>query len=368
MRKFGLSPCDALSGRICRIDRLFLDPMLINSKVQRCLFHLIILSLLPLGQGCASIAGSEREEIKPFAQTTVDVLVIEDIQIRDNQLIYLRRYVDDSFVQLDELQRYMRQIRLYKNKLVEYSIDLVRLTEEYEQESERVAAYASHLEQMVGITELNQIGVSEAEWSEILTGIRSQDTFLNALRGFQPLIIAATVDFAALITRIESELLEAMRKEFDRRIESSFREVNHLRLILHNKRKELLAAMIAVERYRAGNKNAIANFRQTSTHLDQEFTSDTPDQGQLELLELDLRERIRYSTALIAETDGDYAIYEKTRTELNQKETEILEALTIARLQIETWTQAHHALSRGVKKPGELMQLTVNAAKRYLIQ
>ena len=48
-------------------------------------------------------------------------------------------------------------------------------------------------------------------------------------------------------------------------------------------------------------------------------------------------------------------------------EIEILDALTIARLQIETWTKAHHALASGVKKPGDLMQLTVKAAKRYLI-
>jgi len=333
--------------------------------------HLVVFSLPVLGQGCASISelfsGSEREQIKPFAQTTVEVLVVEEIQIRDNELVHLRRYVDDSFVELDELQRHMRQIRLYKNRLVEYSIELVRLTEEHDQEAARVAAYASHLEQMVKTPDLDQIGISEAEWGEILTKIRNQDSFLNALRSFQPVITAATIDFAALITKIESELLEATRKEFDRRIESSFREVNHLRLILHNKRRELLAAMIAVERYRAGDAQAIARFRQTSSHLDDKFTSDTPDENQLKRLESDLRERISYSTALIAEINTDYAVYEKTRAELDRKELEILEALTIARLHIETWTQAHHALSRGVKKPGELMQLTVSAAQRYLI-
>lgn len=312
-------------------------------------------------------SGSEREEIKPFAKTTVDVLVVEDIQIRDNELVYLRRYVDDSFVELDELQRYMRQIRLYKNRLVEYSIELVRLTEEHEQESARVAAYASHLEQIVKIPELDQIGITEAEWSETLTNIRNQDSFLNALRAFQPVITAATIDFAAVITRIESELLASARKEFDRRIESSFREVNQLRLILHEKRRELLAAMIAVEQYRGGDATAIADFRRSGTYLDESFSSNSPDENQLAEFESDLRERISYSTMLLAETDADYAIYEKTRAELDRKEIEILEALTIARLQIETWTQAHHALSRGVKKPGELMQLTVNAARHYLM-
>ena len=97
------------------------------------------------------------------------------------------------------------------------------------------------------------------------------------------------------------------------------------------------------------------------------FTSNAPNEERLTVLEGDLRERVKYSTLLIAELNLDYANYVKTRAELDQKEIEILEALTIARLQIETWTQAHHALANGVKKPGDLMQLTVNAAKHYLI-
>jgi hypothetical protein len=342
-----------------------------NTQTIHFILKLVFFSLVFLGQGCTSVTekftGEEHEEITPFAQKTVDVLVVEDIQIRDNELLHLRRYVDDAFVELDELQRHMNQVKGYRNKLVDYSIELVRLTEQYRKESERIAAYASHLEQMIGITELSQLGISEAEWSGILVDIRNQETFLDALRSFQPVITAASSDFDALITMIESKLLVATRKEFDRRIELSFLEVNELLWILHNKRKELLAAMIALQKYQGGNNKAIANFRQSNTRLSRIFTSDAPNEEQLTMLEGDIRERIKYSTLLITEMNIDYARYEKTRAELDQKEIEILDALTIARLQIETWTQAHHALARGVKKPGDLMQLTVKAAKRYLI-
>jgi len=342
-----------------------------NTQTIPFIFKLVVFALLLLGQGCTSVTkkftGEEHEEITPFAQKTVDVLVVENIQIRDNELLHLRRYVDDTFVELDELQRHMNQVKGYRDKLVEYSIDLVRLTEQYSKESERIAAYASHLEQIIRKTELSRLGISEAEWSEILANIRDQETFLDALRGFQPVITAASRDFDALITRIETELLVATRKEFDRRIELNFLEVNELLLILHNKRKELLAAMIALERYRGGDTKAIANFRQNNAPIRKIFTSDAPNEERLTALESDIRERIKYSTLLIAEMETDYANYVKTRAELDQKEIEVLEALTIARLQIETWTQAHHALANGVKKPGDLMQLTVNAAKHYLI-
>ena len=333
--------------------------------------NIVVLGLLLLSQGCTSITenftSSEIGEIKPFARKTVEVLVVEDVQVRDDELLHLRRYVDETFVELDELQRHVNRVRQYRNKLVEYSLDLVRLSEQFSEESERIAAYASHLEQIVGEAELNQIDISEQEWNEILEKIRNQQTFLHALRSFQPVIAAASETFDELITKIKSELVVATRKEFDRRIEANFREVNELLSILRGKRKELLAAMIALERYRDGDQEAIAGFRKTNVRLSEIFTSDTPNENQLTALESDLRERIRNSTLLIAELDSDYANYVKVRVELDRKEVEVLEALTTARLQIETWTRAHFALAKGVKKPGELMQLTVKTAKQYLI-
>ena len=340
-------------------------------QTRRLISGLLVSGFFFLAQGCTSVTekftGTEREQIKPFAQKTVDVLVVEDVQIRDNELVHLRRYVDDTFEELDELQRYMRRVGLYRKKLVDYTIELVRLTGEHEEEADRIAAYAEFLEQMIGETELSQLGISDTGWGEILANIRSQETFLHALRSFQPVIAIASSDFAALVARIESELLVNTRTEFDRRIESSFREVNELLSILHGKRKELLAAMIAVEEYRAGNDRAIAEFRQADSWLGPVFASDAPDEGQLAILERDLRERISYSTRLIAEMDADYENYVKTRAELDRKEREVREALTVARLQVETWTRAHNALAKGVKEPGELMELTIDAARHYLI-
>ena len=334
-------------------------------------FRLALLSLALVLCGCttidSSLSGSELNQIRPFAQKTVDVMVVEDIRVRDDELIHLRPYVDDSFVELDALQRRMRHIRQYRQKLVEYSIELVRINEEYDKAPAKIEAYADHLESMVGLPELEQIGISEEEWNAILAEVRSQSNFLDALRSFQPVITAATLDFTTVINSIESDLLPAARQEFDRRIESNFREVNQLRLILHEIRKELLAGMIAVETYHDGDAAAIAEFRQESSRLNGVFMSDTPTEAQLDEIRGRLREQIGDSTRLIAEMDADFAIYEKTRVELDQKEAEILKALTVARLQIDTWTRAHNALSQGAKMSGEIMQLTVKAAKHYLI-
>jgi hypothetical protein len=333
----------------------------------RFIWNLVIVSTLLISQACSSISekftGKEQEEITPFAQKAVEVLVVENIQIRDNELIHLRRYVDDSFVELDELQQHMEQVKQYRDKLIAYSIDLVRLTEVYEDDEEMVAAYADRIEQTVDTDELNRLGISEQEWAVILADIRSQESLLGALRTFQPVINTAALDCEALISRIEADLVEAVRKEFDRRIEENFLEVNEFLLRQFDIRNELLAAMIAIDKYRRGDKQAIAEFKQMKTLVSKLFSSSTPDEKQLVSIEAELQERIKNSTMLITELNSDYANYEQARTELDRKEAEIFDALTVARLQIATWTLAHQALANGVKTPGEWMELSVGAAR-----
>ncbi len=322
---------------------------------------------LLLSQGCATLdekfRGKEHEDIAPFAQKTVEVIVVENIQIRDNELVHLRRYVDDTFTELDRLQEHIARIDTYRDEIIAYSIDLVRVTELYETEAERVQAYADRIEQYVGPIALNRLGVSEDEWKQVVEGIRGQETLLGALRTFQPIINRAARDFEALIKSIETEMVAAVRHEFDRRIEAEFKEMNEFLLSQFTTRDELIAAMTAIDKYRRGDAQAIAAFRKRNTPVGKLFTSNRPSESQLTTIEADLRERIKHSTSLIAEMDKDFANYEKQRSELDKKEAEVYEALYVARLQIATWTRSHQALANGVKEPGEWMELSIKAAK-----
>lgn len=328
---------------------------------------LVIISILLLAHGCTTttekLFGKKSEEITPFAQKTVEVLVVENIQIRDSEFIHLHRYVDDSFEELDELQKQMRYVDLYRDKLIAYSINLVRLTGQYESESDRIAAYADHIEQTVGKGELNRLGIYDQEWEQILTDIRGQETFLDALRTFQPVINRAARDFEALITKIESEVVVAVRLEFDRRIEANFHDINAFLSSQNDQRNQLLAAMIAIDKYRQGDKQAITEFRHMYMPIGKLFASTTPGEKQLTEIEVDLRERIKNSSMLIEQLNSDYVHHEKARAELDRKETEVYNDLTLALLHVTTWSQAHQALANGVENPGEWMELSIKAAR-----
>ena len=324
-------------------------------------------SVMLISQGCTTLSekfvGKEHEDIAPFAQKTVEVLAVENIQIRDNEMVYLRFYIDDTFVQLDDLQSHITRIDDYRDEIIAYSIDLVRITELYENEADRVSAYADRIEQHVGPIALNKLHIPEDTWKNVVSDIRSEETLLGALRQFQPVINMAARKFDAMISKVEKELVIATREEFDRRIQEEFEHVLEFLMTQQGIRDELLEAMNAIDKYRRGDKQAIASFRKQDAPVKKLFNSDTPNEKQLKQIEVELRERISHSTSLLSEMDKDVADYKETRAELDKKETEVFEALSVARLQIATWTQAHQALANGVKDPGEWMELSIKAAK-----
>jgi hypothetical protein len=328
---------------------------------------LLIVGILFLTQGCTTVkegfVGKEHEQIGPFAQKTVEMLAVQNIQVRDNELIELRRYVDDSFVELDALQETIAIIDGYRDEVIAYSIDLVRLVELYNTDAERIEAYAERIEQHVGPIALNRLGITEQEWRSVVADIRKQERLLDALRAFQPVINRAARKFDAYISKIESDLMIVARKEFDRRIQAEYQHPIDFLNRQYKSRYDLIAASIAIDKYREGDKQAIAKFRKKDLPVSKLFTTNAPSEKQLITLEEELYERLKQSTELLAELDRDYADYIKVRKELDKKEAEVYEALSFARLQIATWTQAHQALANGVKDPGEWMEMTIQAAK-----
>lgn len=88
----------------------------------------------------------EHENIAPFAENTLEMLGLEKVQVRDNELIYLRPYVDEKFLALDELQANLALLGAIRDSAVDYSIELLSITEQYDNEIAQVAAYVANLE------------------------------------------------------------------------------------------------------------------------------------------------------------------------------------------------------------------------------
>jgi hypothetical protein len=331
----------------------------------------ILVAVLAVLQGCATVSegftGSENEDITPFAQKTVEVLVVDNLHIYDSELLFLRYYVDEDLIELDRMQELLDAIDTFRDEVVNYSVDLVRITELYTDDAEIVAEYASNLDERVGPLVVKHVVMTQAEWDVALAEIRAQPDLLAALRQFQPIISAAGEFYEDLIAEVEDEALKELRDAFAERIDVEFGPVTAYSDRAYLRRGEVLAALFLLDEFQRGDETALVTLRESGLILDPALRlGDNPSRAQAVTLYAALRVELADNTVVHRELALDKSDYRETLEELDHQETKILAELSVARLQFATWARAHQALATGVKHPGAWMELSVGAAKKLL--
>ncbi|MGI9341873.1 MAG: hypothetical protein ACR2QV_03435 [Gammaproteobacteria bacterium] len=329
---------------------------------------LTILIAIALTQGCQTVTEGftpqERTEITPFAQKTVEVIAVDNIQLRDDELLYLRQYVDDTFTELDRLQDLLKRVDVFRDRIITYSVELVRVSELYQTDAERVAAYADSLDVNFRDQVINNLEVSEQEWNAVLADVREQQDLLGALRAVQPILTKATEYYDRLMTDIETTVLFGVRAEFDLRIQAEYAELLEFTERYYRYRDETLDAINMLDDYERGDEDAYRRLREKNYVIGKILVdTDTPSQKQIDTMWRTLQEELTTNTEFGRNFDKDLDDYVATRSELDRKEAEVLADLSVARLQFVTWARAHQALANGVKEPGKWMELSIKAAQ-----
>jgi len=328
----------------------------------------ILVAVLAVLQGCASISsgfkGQENEDITPFAQKTVEVLVVDNLHIYDSELVFLRFFVDEDLVELDRLQEQLDSIDMFRDEVINYSVDLVRITELYTEDDEIVAAYADNLDERIGPLLISRLGMPQAEWDATLAEIRAQPDLLAALRKFQPVISAAGEFYEDLIAAIEDESLKALRAALASRIDVEYGPATAYGDRAYLRRGEVLTAMFLLDEFQRGDETALVTLRESGLILDPALKlGNNPTRAQAVKLYNALRVELADNTVVISELALDKSDFRETLAELDRQEAKIIAELSLARLQFATWSRAHQALANGVKQPAKWMELSVQAAK-----
>ena len=324
-----------------------------------------IVGFAAIAMGCSSSSGfrsTEREDVTPFAQKTVEVLGLQNIQLRDNELIYLRPYADSDFVELDQLQAMLERTDDFRDRVISYSVDLVRVTEMYDNEADKVAAYADGVDNHLREQAVAALDMSAQDWDTVMTDVRAQPDFLAALRAVQPIINKAGQFYEELLFEIEKEVLVEVRNEFDRRIQAEYAEPIRFIENYYNRRDEILLGLNLIHAYRHGDTVAAEGIRDVNAVVHPsllpkgDFTA-----KDIDAIDDALRDELIQNTLLLKQLEDDVDDYEKTRDELDRKETKVIASLGLARLQFVTWSRSHQALANGVEEPGKWMELSIKA-------
>ena len=316
--------------------------------------------------GCATVkeglVGQEYENVVPFAEQTISSLSVQRIDFRDSEFAYLRAISQENTPEAQHLRELLSLVEDFRDQIIYYSVELVRIAELSADEEERVSEYAQTFAAMHGQF-VSQLDMDESEISAIEQDIRSQESLLEAIRTAQPVIDRAGNKFEILVREIEEHALVETVTYFDNLIETHYAEFMRYNDILVARRDEMLLGLSLLRDHRMGDPAALDRLRELSIiSLRKVDIPASPSESQLNTIENFLLTQMRQDDEIAEYLQTDVEAYLAAHAELNREEAEVLNGLNVARLQIIAWTRAHKAMADGNKEPGKWLKVAMDAA------
>lgn len=291
--------------------------------------------------GCGTVRkgfiGEESEYVDPFADATIELMTLQRIEFRRTDLVYLRPYYEADVDAMSELSELLDEIDRYRDDIVVYSLELVRISSAYPTGAEKCNALADDVAARADDEYRTSRGIGPEEFIAMAEALRAQDNFLACLRTIQPMIERSGEIFEDRIVHAENALVPQLVERLDAAIEEEYGTV-----------------VAQLDRVYARRDSL---FRQLQA-LDGE-SDDGADERTRIIEKLEQEER------LLSLMSRDVDDYKATRAELESEVQEILDALELARRQGVTWVRAHGDLAEGIRNPGRWLSGMFQVANAY---
>ena len=337
-----------------------------RSRMRWLVLFSVVLFCIGQLAGCSTVrkglVGNEVENVVPFAEQTVASLSVQRIDFQESEFAYLRAISEGGSVEVQRLRELLATVEGFRDEIIYYSVELVRVAEASGDEEDRVAGYADTFARMHGLFVAN-LDMEESKVATIERDIRSQVSLLEALRAAQPVVDRAGEQFELLVREIEERALVDTVSYFDNLIETHYAEFMRYNDILITRRDEMLRGLSLLRDYRAGNAETLDQIRDLSIiKLRTVDVPDSPSESQLQIIEDFLLTQMRRDDEVAEYLRTDVEAYLASHDELNREEAEVLDGLNVARLQIVAWTRAHNAMANGAKEPAKWLKIAMDAA------
>ena len=344
----------------------------------RCapLFIAILSTLLLFG--CEKFVKVESENLAPFAEQTIDLIGTLEYSLTDAEVLYLRNiheYIDveDPYARYFALENQVGNMLV---ALVTYSIQIVTISEQDIPENEKSNLLADVIVALIELIREDEVVVNpnrdEEKINEIITQVRQQEEYLQALRMLMPLIN----EFSAHAGRVLNEL-DKEKQKAALLIEAAIDKKYANAIALHNEMRAAKDDMFLT----------LVNLSRYSVTRDPVYFDKMKSYGMFSVLaatenkkSLDTRELAQLHQALTAElslVNENYKQLMPDILEYQQYHKELLElveskedAIREARLTFLVWTRAYQRMASGKEDPAEWFdisdtgKLLFGAAKR----
>jgi hypothetical protein len=330
----------------------------------------LLLPLLLCLTGCSTFKKSQRLDLKPFAEYTVNLASdIEFGMTRGAKVHYLMDYRDDPEVKAhNEQWDYVRQL---VRAIVAYSVEITTLSGSQLNETEKNHQFALFLDRLVrpAIVEYpDAIRISAAGLDSITADARSQTDFLGALGSAQP-VIDEIARLAELIFDDLQDSLDDVADHLLARIEEDNADVNFVRQRLKMGQARYVQSIILLGRIRAGEENLWPELLATEPQLRDYIPTDRePNREDIQRVE----DRLFFAMEKIVDWKEqfapDMAYYRNQVSELDDLYKNAMMHLKKSRVTVMVWSRAHRDLASGVTDPAkiDIFDITKKAVKTVM--
>jgi hypothetical protein len=309
--------------------------------------------------GCSAmkskVTSSKRLDLGPFAEDMIAVAGEIQYSLGQQKAVYLRDYID--MPELVPLVGEADRARGLVRAVIAYSIQLVTLGDSNKSEAEKAAGLADYLADVVPAGAAGQdspLSLTPAQVDTILTDIRSQSKFLDALAAAQPLVDEVSIASGNIFDDLKStmdEVINATR----RRIEDRYGEIRVADELLKQRQVQAVYNLAFLGQIRLGVPGAADSLLAREPAL--AAIVDTRDGVSAEEM-LRIEDRMLGTLRAVREIrdqlEPDLAMYFKQHHELDELKNGWNAELRKARVAIIAWARAHKRMSQGVIDPAEI--------------
>lgn len=318
-------------------------------------FALVCILCVSVLAGCSSFRSKKRLDMGRFAEDMIAVAGEIQYNLGQKQPIYLRDYFDTP--ELGPMRIQAGHAKHLVRGVINYSIQLVTVGDSQKPGHEKALAVAGYLEDILQPflkgTE-STLDLTRAEFDTILTDIRAQKNYLDALNAAQPVVdelaIASGKIFDGTKTAMDVAGL-ALRK----RIQEHFHDVRLADELLKRRQIHTVFNIAYLPQIRLGVPGALDSLMAREPSLpalvDPSDGLDASETQRVEDRLLMILTRIR---EVRQQLEPDIEMYYQQQKELDEMESIWHAELRKARVSVLAWARAHKRMAQGTIDPAEI--------------
>jgi hypothetical protein len=304
---------------------------------------IIVLSVVTImSVGCTKFTTTKKVDLTPFAEQTVAMLGEADYGLRQDETIRLREYLNLEQANLKRSFEVGEEADELLRGIVSYSIDIVTLSEADKTEPEKVEALAEYLATFEDAFPEESQEIRE-QFQELLSDVRRQEKYLDALKAAQPLVNAAVSHGVALLDESD-RLVTAIAEELEMKINAEYAVTQEFQERLEEQKGLVLQGLEQLLDHNAVRLQEVLEGQPPSPLMNPES-------------EAFLLEQLQQLQTISGNLSPDFIAWEEDHRELDRIYADILDENRRAKLVLIVWGRAHQKMASGVDNPAEWFEL-----------